>query len=323
VRVLSIATNCDEYCTRSQGYYGNKKGKVCDGRRSLKVVEDLLAFGPLVIGDGARTITFGVAEANCLNDKLPAGGPVAVLPLGNVDCAGASGNKYLKNGRFHNVLIGQTVTLSLNTRMTVTLGNLAMTGQWITTYAASSCVNGQIVPGTIQVRRIPPVVLSYLGANHTVNDLLALANRALGGTYIPGPGQPSLADISNAEDAINLAFDGCRILVGFSDLYPLREGGPMETPADDMLQSGINVYPNPFADQATIEITPSTDLPDMSLEVYNMNGQKIYQSNSGSVNADEAYKWNVSGQNLSRGIYFYSIQAGEESFKGKLILLKN
>ena len=59
---------------------------------------------------------------------------------------------------------------------------------------------------------------SALYSNNTVADLYQLANRALAGTYVQTPGHPSLTAIATAVDVINNAFDGCRMLGGFSNV---------------------------------------------------------------------------------------------------------
>jgi len=84
-------------------------------------------------------------------------------------------------------------------------------------------------------------------------------------------------------------------------------------------------YPNPFNPTTTIAF----DLPvasSVELTVYNIAGQKV------KTLLDEYRKagsheltWNgasATGQAVSSGLYFYRINAGEETATGKMILMK-
>lgn len=51
---------------------------------------------------------------------------------------------------------------------------------------------------------------------YTVAQLLALANNALSGKYVPSGGDPSLGDLASALGTINEAFDECRLLIEFT-----------------------------------------------------------------------------------------------------------
>jgi hypothetical protein len=89
-----------EYCTKSQGFYGNLGGVHCDNRTTLQLVDDLLiANGGMVLGVPAnnKTFTIGSGDASCLISILPGGGPAAVLPGVN-DC-GNFGNLLSKQGK--------------------------------------------------------------------------------------------------------------------------------------------------------------------------------------------------------------------------------
>jgi len=79
-------------------------------------------------------------------------------------------------------------------------------------------------------------------------------------------------------------------------------------------------YPNPFNPTTTIEF----DLPkqsDVKLVVYDIMGHKITELVSGKLNAGY-HKFNFNAANLSTGIYFYKIQAGDFVSIKKMMLLK-
>ncbi|MCF8296888.1 MAG: T9SS type A sorting domain-containing protein [Saprospiraceae bacterium] len=82
----------------------------------------------------------------------------------------------------------------------------------------------------------------------------------------------------------------------------------------------LNVYPNPTYGELILEFNKPI-LSQTSISFYNMLGQKI-QSFSLQSNAEsKSAKVNLSG--LASGLYFYQVEIeGEESFKGKIVLLR-
>ena len=78
-------------------------------------------------------------------------------------------------------LLGQTVTLTLNTRLDPTLPGL-------------------VLPSCVSVRPSVLTALNNCGYSQTVGGLLNLANKALAGQSTCGA---SLSDINNAIDSIN------------------------------------------------------------------------------------------------------------------------
>jgi len=83
--------------------------------------------------------------------------------------------------------------------------------------------------------------------------------------------------------------------------------------------------PNPFNPITSIDF----DLPEkgnVTLEVYNMLGQKVHTLVSGELEAGyHTVRWNGtddSGRELVSGVYFYKLDTGNESFTRKMVLLK-
>ncbi|WP_177204612.1 T9SS type A sorting domain-containing protein [Hymenobacter arizonensis] len=213
VTVNGTPSDCfGKFCTLTQGGYGNANGRFCGGPRRTDLVNSLLAQGSLTIGFGSRTITFLSNQADCIIAHLPAGGTASAFPssLGNQN--GCTGNLTSvldsRTDRFNNVLIGQTLTLSLNTRLDANLGGVQLTPTMVT-YGATSCGNdAQPILTDVVTRTIPQSVITYLNATGgaTVANLLNLANQALSGAS----GLPSHSDINAAVSAINELFDNCR-----------------------------------------------------------------------------------------------------------------
>lgn len=310
-----------EYCSKAQGFYGGK-GKTCSNQTPTQAIAQALSSGSIILGDGARKLTILPSQVSCVIAKMPSGTTPALLPIGNVTCTNATGSAYLNSGKFKSILLGQTLALALNIRLNASLGTVVIANKYMTTYAATACVNGTAIAGTKQVFAIPQSVLTYMGTNNTVNNLLLLANKALGGTYVPGVGQPSLGDITTALDAINRGFDGCRILVGFSaSSAGLKLDDENET--IETVQSGINVnaYPNPFTGTTTIQFTLD-ETTAATLEVYSVTGQRVASLFNGVANAGETYEATFDATQLAAGMYLCKLSTANNAVVHKVILMK-
>ena len=82
----------------------------------------------------------------------------------------------------------------------------------------------------------------------------------------------------------------------------------------------IAVYPNPFTNSAEVSFTLE-ESQFIKMEVYNVTGELIASSDQGKLNAGRNYI-QLDGVNLSSGIYFVGITAGENTYKQKVIILK-
>jgi hypothetical protein len=173
--------------------------------------------GSLVVGNVARSLTIPQSVVTCLDGdntchlaRLPANTMPTTLPswLGNQSLVACSGTPRCQtstpiplqgNAQWQNVLLGQTVTLTLNTRLSPTLLDF--------TLPARLCTQN----GTFT---IPVSVLAALnnstcngGYGQTVRGLLYLANQALAGQ---GTCNASLTDINTAVSSINNGFDSSK-----------------------------------------------------------------------------------------------------------------
>lgn len=77
-------------------------------------------------------------------------------------------------------------------------------------------------------------------------------------------------------------------------------------------------FPNPFSSttEIMVNLQRSTTL---SLEVFNLVGQKVYGSDKGKVNAGY-HKMQFDGSALNSGVYFYTVTAGNSSITKKMIV---
>lgn len=351
--------DCTLNCTVTQGYYGSP-GKSCDGTQMFNSAIDLIAnlLGvnsaphPLVIGraGGSVTIPATLAGAIKLNSVMP-GGTTPTGPLSG-DCiiTDACFNAYATlNGRIGNVLLSQTITLSLNARMNGgLLAGFPVQSGWLTTMKRSGCgENSTLVscaqgPGSVASFQMNVSVVNYLtnnGANEAiVQDLLNLANDVLGGILVPGqPGAhginvPSYSAINSTEDAFNNAFDGCRSFIGYYECrktcsnlgigcpLPIRFDGNIDVTSTGTspIPPKVSVFPNPYLDKVKFTIESPVS-GQATLEVYNMVGQRIQVLYNGNLQAgiSRTIDYNVPENN--RGNLIYILRMNDRKASGKLI----
>ncbi|MBK5285704.1 MAG: T9SS type A sorting domain-containing protein, partial [Bacteroidia bacterium] len=172
--------------------------------------------------------------------------------------------------------------------------------------------------GSPSVTTIPQSIITYLGVNNTVNDLLVLANNALCGAYVPSVGNPTLGDINKAVSAFNEGFDECRFLVSFSNT--LREGADVTPLGGNSF--AMTAYPNPFNSQTSIEFTTDKANENLKVEVFNATGQKVATLFNAPTAENVTYKVEFDGANYPDGVYIYRISTDSEAYFDKLILIK-
>lgn len=264
-----------EYCTLTQGFYGNAGGTF-NGYSTYDLLAMLLTE-PLVIGH-ASGYRFIASTPGCILQRLPGGGPAAMLTADALNCE-ATGFLTHKDGRSKNILLSQTITLGLNLRLDLNLGDLAL---------------ADLPFGDYQY------FINYLGANATIADLYAEANLVLSGSNQYGL---NLGDLAEAVGKINDYFDECQPL--YADKSAVA---PQNLIAADF--SEISIYPNPVASQATIEFTsPNSDYT--TIEVYNMLGSKVQTLYQGYTNADETNSAYLNASGFNKGVYIVVMKNGD------------
>jgi hypothetical protein len=351
----------EEFCTFTQGFYGNEGGKF-NGIPTLDLIKALITpDNPLVVGvpgsDGelggllggdGRSVTWeggesegyefedcpeepngdpGVAE-HCIIERLPAGGTPSELPMGLgdvfVDPSDCDTDPPVptQNGKYDNVLLGQTIALSLNSKLDENLGDLGICPMMKTVSAMpgpDGCLGTEddVAGADTSTFYIPQSVLDALeneSLDQTVAGLLALANRALAGMSTGGAG---LSAISSAASKINEGFDECRFLIYCGEMGT----GEMVGTADETIgvqpvgaiptafSLGMN-YPNPVH-QATVIRFALPERSEIHLAVYDIIGREIVVLLEGSLRAGyHTASWDaVSRSEFAAGVYFYKMEA--------------
>jgi len=76
--------------------------------------------------------------------------------------------------------------------------------------------------------------------------------------------------------------------------------------------------PNPFSGTTTIDVK-LTQSSSVVVEVMNVTGQKVMELNNGTLNAGN-HSFKINASQLSSGIYFYTVRAGNSSVTKKMIV---
>jgi hypothetical protein len=82
----------------------------------------------------------------------------------------------------------------------------------------------------------------------------------------------------------------------------------------------FNVYPNPIANEATIQYTLAA-ASQVAVVMYNVLGEMVYNSNIGSVSSGE-HLLKVDTQNLNNGVYFVTLTANDGKTTKKVVINK-
>ena len=352
-----VVNSCESNCTYTQGYYGNKNGNSCDdgtiypnpGGANGLIYHLLQQGGAITIGVNSGsykyiTIPATLDGANKVNAVMPGGGTAGPLTHSGTGCniLNACFNTYLsKVGRINNVLLSQTIALSLNIRTNDgALATFPIQNGWLTTQDEKGCGdNATLVECTADASTIRSILMNkkvadYLIAKNaaTVQGLLDLANAVLGGALIAGSnGVPSFSDITAAIDAINNAFDQCRASLGYFDtkqacppLIVEATATPSGSIDETLVQSkklSVSAFPNPYSSKVRFTFS-SPEQGEATLELFNMLGQRVSTIYRGQIPAGREQFMDYTVPISLRTNLIYILRVNGRQVTGKLMNLR-
>ena len=91
------------------------------------------------------------------------------------------------------------------------------------------------------------------------------------------------------------------------------------TRSDEVQANNFTVYPNPFYTTTTIEFTLTTN-SNVNISIIDINGKEVFSYNKQETKGKHQVVYN--SENMSGGIYFCKIKAGNYTQTQKLILIK-
>ena len=317
------------FCTYTQGYYGNKGGKACFQGQKITtkgLIQKALLVGPIILGKASLNKTFTVSynAADTVIMILPGGGPSAALTYSGNRTPSTLPANMLKNGRIHNGLLAQTLTLALNMRVNEGLCEFELlSGKYLITQDKTKCGSDSVKNCAYHSYRLNNKIVQALGIENTVSGLLEMANKALAGVL---PGGLSYSDINGAVDLINNAFDGCRVgwysdsIVYCKDVTPISSNlnNGFVQPEKEIVIPQVVAYPNPFRDQVTFRIL----MPENgkgSLSIYTATGQLLATVFEQHIAAGNMFTYEFRTPEHWKGNLFYVFRFNGRLYSGKLM----
>jgi hypothetical protein len=316
-----------DFCTYTQGYYGNKGGLACFQEQKITtkgLIQKALLSGPIVLGKASlnKTFTVSYAAADTVIMILPGGGPSAALVYTGNRTPSTLPSNMLKNGKIYNGLLAQTLTMALNMRVNEGLGDFELlSGKYLMTQDKAGCSSDSVKQCAYHSYRLNNKVVQALGIENTVSGLMNMANMALAGVL---PSGLSYSDINGAVDLINNAFDGCRVgwysdtILYCPDLTLISSALNNGFVQQEKVTPQVVVYPNPFKNQITFKIIMPEDGKG-SLSIYTASGQLLTTVFEQQISAGKMFTYEYRSPGNWKGNLFYVFRFNGKLYSGKLM----
>lgn len=290
-KTVSIAVeSCSGFKTYTQGGWG---GPPSGNNAGVYLTQKFALAFPSGLTVGC-TKTLKLTTAAAVTNFLPSAGAPAALTANLVNPT-----------NYNNTLAGQVVALKLN----------VVFDAYDPNFSPSTTLLGNLIIG------------SGTFAGWTVNQLLEEANKKLGGCT----SSYTLSQLNVAVTAVNENYDN-----GTSNnnyLYcpctPPVIAGKGEERATIKLQSEERIagiilenYPQPFSETTHFRFIIDYDT-HAKLEVFDVNGKLINIVFDRNVEANEEVNVEFNGSQLSSGMYFYLLKAGDLVITRKMIIIRD
>jgi hypothetical protein len=180
-------------------------------------------------------------------------------------------------------------------------------------------VNGnQVFPGVFEQSEsgnIPPRTIRYKAYNGTSWSTSIQVSDD--GIDVTGIQKPEVGEL--AGDVPVFAYGGANYVGVYFDNFSWTPTG-VENEITPVAFSLEQNYPNPFNPATFIKFN-IPEASSVSLKIYDVLGNEVSNIVNGQLDAGQ-YEYNFSAENLSSGIYFYTLQAGDFTSTKKMILMK-
>jgi len=177
---------------------------------------------------------------------------------------------------------------------------------------------------------------SALSTNVTLlsGATLKVYTAASGGTALAADFRPATASIGSTTYYVSQVLNGCEsartaVTVNITNCASTATASTSNktlTTTSSTLRTAtaepsLAVYPNPFAQQATVEFTFS-QTQSYSLELYDTFGRKVQQIATGQAQANTPYAYTIEGAGLNEGLYIVRLITGSTSKSFTITLSK-
>ncbi len=293
----------------------------------LVIIEDMLAYGPVVVGGGNRSLT--LTDAQCIVNLLPAtSGPGVLANCHQTNCTGPNGASCnpMGVGGMKNSLAANAITLILNLRFNVEYKGLDMNdlrNEDLGCIEVHSCIMN--CSATICKLRM----FDANGAAHefpyTIGGLLDLANLYLNGSLPMSVGQKTIYGTAinqalmnvNANWTVEHPANACGI-------YNVNGGTAEDNKfpaivAPNEYGNGISLKPNPASNEVTISVQELEEATPISVTIFNQLGQAVLSRDFGTTTS---LSERISLDGMGDGLHFVMVQIGKEQYSQKLVISK-
>ena len=304
---ISLCTPCQDFCTFTRGFYGNRGG-IQGGLTTTEIIDILLDHGnhPITIGDGSDC-GFTISDTDCVIDILPGGGPSKPIDAnfdGDLNC----------NEEFTNTLVGQLLTVKLNVRYNYSINGKQDMGSFS---LEDACFN--VSSGVFSE-------LDNLGIDPTIDGLLELADRFLASNCTDDDFSNGLGgEITAILGSINEYWHECSIEYSCAEFSLLPLSIDAEEEEEEVEESSekeskdFSILPNPV-DRNTVQLKLEDYMDkNISIYVYNQIGELIFTENIKSLDTPDRA---LNLTNWQNGMYVVHIISGLHSSSKKMIVAK-
>ncbi|MFM8431397.1 MAG: T9SS type A sorting domain-containing protein, partial [Bacteroidota bacterium] len=231
---------------------------------------------------------------NAVVDFLPSGNTARALPSGTLSNPGQS---------YQNVLAGQLVAATLNVNMDSAIVNFA--------------------PATGTLGNL--VIASGLFGGWTINQLIAEANRAIGGCgSVYGFSDLNIAldlfnnNYNNGEffsTTVNRCYLSCPIVGSGGTLRTARTVRPIIDAED------LEIFPNPASESINVRFVSSTDC-FLTMDIMNLNGGLIGNLMNRQLVEGELVEEKFQINHLTPGVYIVRMSDGVQTLLRRVAIVK-
>ena len=116
--------------------------------------------------------------------------------------------------------------------------------------------------------------------------------------------------------SVTVKYDQVEVTVNYTVVPAPTQVNPEKT----IIKTPI-VYPNPFTSTTLLQFT-AAETGNAIIEVFDIAGRKCETIFSQSVVEGETYSATAGGNVITKGIYFYRINNGSQSYTGKMVKLE-
>lgn len=322
-------TPCNNFCTYTQGYFGNEGGKstyraddgTCvTGSSTLNSIQVAIQKwisrkGEFKIGGANRYVKINNTpdDRKAVIDYLPNGGSNGPQISGQFE----SLRSLVVAGKdFKNTLLAQTLTLGLNLGLNWGLGYVDVSTGKLSTYKTGTCDGKKATASSAQGYNFNTTGLIDFDQNGrlTVFDVYATANQILNGTVPPGA---SVSTVKSVVGLLNEAFDECRSLVSNE-----ISSAAIRTPAATIpVQNDLSVVaiPNPYRDKLLINFVAPTP-GKARIELFDQFGRRLKQYDIDRVFAHQNYQVQFNDPVKVGNIIYYRVSLDKFSKSGSVLI---